>query len=120
MIYRFGAFELDDERYELRAYPAARSPLSRKRLMCSGISCTITTAWSPNKNCSNATGQGTFVTESALTRCMAKIRRALQVDEGAPPTIRTIHGQGYHVVATVETAAPPPRRRPRQRNHQKF
>ena len=37
---------------------------------------------------------------------MAKIRRAVQIEEGASPIIRTIHGQGYHVVATVETDGP--------------
>ena len=53
-----------------------------------------------------------FVTDSALTRCLVKIRKAVRSDRRAPPVIQTIHGQGYRFVAPLTThpthAAPTP------------
>lgn len=60
-----------------------------------------------------------FVTDAALTRCLSKIRAAIQADRHVPPIIRTVHGQGYRIVAPVsvcetdsvagaEAATPPP------------
>jgi DNA-binding winged helix-turn-helix (wHTH) protein len=53
---------------------------------------------------------GTFVSESALTRCLARLRTAVQPTPTAPPVIETRHRQGYRFVAavTVLTQAPPP------------
>src|SRR5215831_6864211 len=50
----------------------------------------------------------TFVSESALTRCLARLRKAVQPTPTAPPIIETRHRQGYRFVAavTVETAPP--------------
>jgi len=52
----------------------------------------------------------TFVSESALTRCLARLRKALQPMSTAPPVIKTLHRQGYRFVAevTVLSQAPPP------------
>src|SRR5258706_15956017 len=53
---------------------------------------------------------GTFVSEAALTRCLAKVRQAVQPGRTGAPIIKTVHRQGYRVVATVTTAeatAPP-------------
>src|SRR5262245_44143460 len=49
---------------------------------------------------------GTFVSEAALTRCLAKIRKVVQGDHTTPPVIKTLHGQGYRFVADV-TLLPP-------------
>src|SRR5207249_2238360 len=46
---------------------------------------------------------GMFVSEAALTRCLAKIRQAVQAGRTDTPVIKTIHGQGYRFVAAVET-----------------
>jgi predicted ATPase/class 3 adenylate cyclase len=43
----------------------------------------------------------TFVSEAALTRCLTKLRKAVQADRTAPPVIKTLHGQGYRFVADV-------------------
>ena len=48
----------------------------------------------------------TFVGEAALTRCLTKLRKAVQADRTAPPVIKTLHGHGYRFVADV-TLVPP-------------
>ena len=52
----------------------------------------------------------TFVSESALTRCLARLRKAVQPTPTAPPVIETRHRQGYRFVADVSVLAqaPPP------------
>jgi class 3 adenylate cyclase/DNA-binding winged helix-turn-helix (wHTH) protein len=51
----------------------------------------------------------TFVSESALTRCLARLRKAVQPTPTAPPVIETLHRHGYRFVAevTVLSQAPP-------------
>lgn len=46
-----------------------------------------------------------FVTESALTRCMTKLRRAVGITSGATDVIKTVHRQGYRFVVEVEVTA---------------
>jgi class 3 adenylate cyclase len=41
----------------------------------------------------------TFVSESALTRCLARLRKAIQPTPTVPPVIETRHRQGYRFVA---------------------
>lgn len=48
----------------------------------------------------------TFVSEAALTRCLTKLRKAVQPDRRAPPVLKTLHGQGYRFIADV-TRLPP-------------
>ncbi len=48
----------------------------------------------------------TFVTESALTRCMTKLRRAVRTPPGATDVIKTVHRQGYRWVADVRVMPP--------------
>ena len=52
----------------------------------------------------------TFVSESALTRCLARLRKAVQPTPTALPVIETLHRQGYRFVAavTVLTELPSP------------
>ena len=47
----------------------------------------------------------TFVSESALTRCLARLRKAIQPTATAPPVIETRHRQGYRFVAEVMVLA---------------
>jgi DNA-binding winged helix-turn-helix (wHTH) protein len=46
---------------------------------------------------------GTFVSEAALTRCLAKVRQAVQAGRTRAPVIKTMHRQGYRFVAAVTT-----------------
>jgi len=47
----------------------------------------------------------TFVSESALTRCLARLRKTVQPTPTAPPVIETRHRQGYRFVAEVTVLA---------------
>src|SRR2546430_2842293 len=49
----------------------------------------------------------TFVSESALTRCLARLRKAVQTTPTAP-VIETLHRQGYRFVAEVSVLTPMP------------
>src|SRR5215470_4052356 len=51
----------------------------------------------------------TFVSESALTQCLARLRKVIQSTSTALPCIKTLHRQGYRFVAevTVLSQAPP-------------
>lgn len=46
-----------------------------------------------------------FITEWAITRAIAKLRRALGDDAGAPRFIETISKRGYRLIAAVEAPA---------------
>jgi DNA-binding response OmpR family regulator len=53
----------------------------------------------------------TFVSDAALTRCLAKVRKTVQPEQAGPPVIKTIYGRGYCFVAPVTVlshAAPLP------------
>ena len=44
----------------------------------------------------------TVISESALTKAAARLRKALQDDSGHPCYLETVHSQGYRFIATVE------------------
>jgi class 3 adenylate cyclase/DNA-binding winged helix-turn-helix (wHTH) protein/tetratricopeptide (TPR) repeat protein len=52
---------------------------------------------------------GTFLSESALTHCLTKARKAINDDSVSQGIIKTVRGYGYRFVAavTVRTSAPP-------------
>jgi DNA-binding response OmpR family regulator len=43
----------------------------------------------------------TFVSEAALTQCLAKVRKTVQPAQAEPPVIKTMYGRGYCFVAPV-------------------
>ena len=45
----------------------------------------------------------TFVSEAALTRCLTKLRKAVQPDRRASPVLKTLHGQGIVSSLTLPT-----------------
>jgi len=53
---------------------------------------------------------GTCVSDAALTRCLAKVRRVVEPEPVGPPVIQTRYGRGYRFVApvTVQPHAPVP------------
>lgn len=51
---------------------------------------------------------GTFVTENALTREVAKLRRALGENARSPQYIRTVHTRGYRFVGPVRVSSKDP------------
>jgi DNA-binding response OmpR family regulator len=50
----------------------------------------------------------TFVTEAALTRCLAKVRKAVQPGPAGSSVIHTSYGRGYRFVAPVTVLPPAP------------
>ena len=57
----------------------------------------------------------TVISESALSKAVARLRKALEDDSAAPSYLETVHSQGYRFIAEVEEGnlpgrlPPPPR-----------
>ena len=104
MIYRFGNYELDAQRCELRCtgQQVAIEPrvfdvlvyLLQHRDRVVAKEELLEQCWTD-----------TFVSEAALTRCLAKVRHAVQPESAGTPIIKTVYGRGYSFVAPV-TALP--------------
>ena len=103
MRYRFGDFELDDERYELRrgGDPVPMEPqvfevlahLVRHHDRLVTKEELLDQVWGTR-----------FVSESTLTSRIKLGRRLLGDDGRRQSTIRTVHGRGYRFAADVEQA----------------
>lgn len=111
MRYRFAAFELDDERYELRR--AARVIELQPKVM----EVLLHLVRNADRACSKqelleAVWCGVRVGEASLVRCIALARRALGDDsDGTPSVIQTVRGRGYRIGVPVEVV-PSPSARP--------
>jgi DNA-binding response OmpR family regulator len=119
MIYRFGNYELDTQRCELRCAgqqvviePKVFAVLvyllqNRDRMVTKEE--LLAQCW-----------PGTFVSEAALTRCLAKVRKTVQPGPDGPPVIKTIYGRGYGFVAPVTTPTGAPSAPPLPAVHNKM
>ncbi len=107
MLYCFGDYELDDARRELyrkgrpitiepKAYDVLLYLLANRERVVSKEEL-LTHCWPE-----------TFVSEAALTRCLAKVRRAVQTDQDDAPLIKTLYGQGYRFVGSVTSVSAKP------------
>jgi TolB-like protein len=110
-MFRFGEFELDLDRYELRrgaevvkTEPRVLEVLDyliarRERVV-------------PKEELLDAIWREVHVSESALTTTIRDMRRALNDSPGEPRWIRTIYGRGFRFVGDIDeapaAAAPPP------------
>ena len=110
MIYRFGDCVLDEERYELRRVGevvAIEPKVFQVLLYLIQHQDGVVTRDELLEHC----WPGTFVSEAALTQCLARVRKAVGDHRGRPPMIKTVHGHGYRFVAPLLTdpsaAAPP-------------
>jgi DNA-binding response OmpR family regulator len=102
MIYRFGDCELDEERRELRraGQQIAIEPKAFEVLVhLLQYRDRVVTKEKLLEQC----WPETFVSEAALTRCLAKVRKAVQTDCAGLSVIKTIYGRGYRFVASVAT-----------------
>src|SRR5262245_18744780 len=100
MIYMFGDFELDERLYVLRRFggtlklePKVLDVLAylvrhRDRIVTKEE--LIEQLWPVQ-----------VISESALTHCLAKARRAVDDDGGRQQIIKTQHGCGYRFIAEV-------------------
>jgi DNA-binding winged helix-turn-helix (wHTH) protein len=107
MIYIFGDYEFDDTRYELRraGESVAIEPKAFKVLahLIQHRDRVVTKA-----ELLERLWPGVFVSESALTRCLARVRQALHDEGPGQRVIRTIRGHGYRFVASIATRATEP------------
>lgn len=103
MIYRFGDWELDTERYELRgvdgAKPVEPQVFDLLRYLVENRDRTVTkdeihrTIWKER-----------IVSESALSSRIKAARQAVNDTGDDQKIIRTLHGRGFRFVAEVETS----------------
>jgi DNA-binding winged helix-turn-helix (wHTH) protein len=108
LIYRFGHYALDDSGRELRrdGVPVDTEPKAFELLLyllrhrdCAVSKDELQTALWPRS----------IVSETALTRCVMKARRAVGDDAGRQTVIRTLHSHGYRFIANLEPQQEPPR-----------
>jgi len=105
MLYRFGSYELDAQRcalhctgQEVAVEPKVFAVLvylleHRDRVVSKDE--LLAHCW-----------PGTFVSDAALTRCLAKVRKTVYSEPDGAPLIKTLYGRGYCFVAPV-TVVPP-------------
>ncbi len=106
MLYIFGDFALDPDRYELRH---AGEPLPIEPLVLEVLAYLVANRdrTVSKTELLDALWEGEFVTESALTRTIRDLRKALGDSAAAPRFIKTVYGRGYLFVAAVEEIAEP-------------
>lgn len=98
MIHRFGGYELDTAQRELRL-DGARVEVEPKAFeMLIYLADNAERAISKDE-LQNQIWPRSIVTETALTRCVMKARRAVGDDANKQDVIRTVHGHGYRFIA---------------------
>ncbi len=100
MIYHFGPYQLDVQRGELRC--ASRPVVLEPKVFDVLVYLLehrdrIVTKEELLEHC----WAGTFVSEAALTQCLAKVRKVIAPEPAGSPVIRTSYGRGYRFVAPV-------------------
>jgi DNA-binding winged helix-turn-helix (wHTH) protein/class 3 adenylate cyclase len=109
MLYHFGGLTLDEECYELRRGSEVLA-LEPKGFQVLLYLIQQRDRVVPRDELFAHCWPGTFVSDWALTRCLARIRKALGAGRDGSPLIKTVHGQGYRFVAplteTSSAAAP--------------
>jgi class 3 adenylate cyclase len=105
MIYAFGDFELDVERYELRrtGVPVKLEPKAFRVLayLIQHRDRVVT-----RDELRERFWPGEFVTDSALAHCVVKARQAADDGGVTQQVIKTVHGHGYRFIAAVTTCQP--------------
>jgi DNA-binding response OmpR family regulator len=107
MIYHFGPYQLDAQRGELRcaSHPVVIEPKVFDVLVyLLQHRDRIVTKEELLEHC----WAGTFVSEAALTRCLAKVRKVIEPALAGAPVIQTRYGRGYRFVAPVTEQLPAP------------
>ncbi len=111
--YRFGAFELDFDRAELRR-DGARVELQRKPLQLLLYLAQHRDRVVSNRDLLDQVWADVTVSENALTSAVRDVRRALGDEGRSPRFIQNLRGHGYRFIAEVEdvprSVVGPPRR----------
>ncbi|WP_089935436.1 response regulator [Candidatus Entotheonella palauensis] len=101
MIYHFEDYSLDEERHELR-HAGEAVPIEPRVFQVLLYLLEHRDRVVSKAELFEQCWPDTFVTESALTRCMTKLRRAVGTPSGTTEVIKTVHRQGYRFVVEVE------------------
>ncbi|HSN51584.1 MAG TPA: winged helix-turn-helix domain-containing protein, partial [Woeseiaceae bacterium] len=105
-VYRFGAFELDCARRELRrrgeVVPIQPKAFELLRYLVEHRDRAV-----DKEELQDALWPRSIVTETSLTRSVMKARRAVGDDSGRQAVIRTVHGHGYRFVAALDEGEEP-------------
>ena len=105
-VYRFGAFELDCARRELRrrgeVVPIQPKAFELLRYLVEHRERAV-----DKDELQDALWPRSIVTETSLTRSVMKARRAVGDDSGKQDVIRTVHGHGYRFVAAMHEGTAP-------------
>lgn len=101
--YKFGPFELDRSRFELRRHGQPvkldRTPLELLFFLVERRGSLVT----HEEAVDHVWGKGVFIeAESSLYTAVKKIRKALRDDTGEPQFVQTVSRKGYRFVAKVE------------------
>src|SRR5215471_10285955 len=107
MIYYFGECILDEARYELRragAVVAVEPKVFQVLVYLIEHRERIVSRDELLEHC----WPDTFVSDSALTQCLTRVRKAVGEQRGGPPLIKTVHGHGYRFVAPLRTTSSQP------------
>ena len=107
MIYRFGPFELDLARVELRTGGEVR-PLEPQVFALLAFLVEHRERLVSRDEIIEKVWDGRVVSDSAVSSRVKSARKALGDDGKAQQFIRTIHGQGFRFVAEVRTERPEP------------
>ncbi|PON14538.1 hypothetical protein C2W62_28545 [Candidatus Entotheonella serta] len=94
MIYRFGDFELDDPLRELR-FKETIAPVEPKMFQVLHYLIKHRDRVLSKDELLEHCWPDTFVTPSALNRCLSKLRQLLHRDSPQDLIIKTVHWQGY-------------------------
>ncbi len=105
MLYRFGDFELDLDRFELRARGGERVPLEPQVFALLALLVDARDRAVTKAEIFEKVWDGRPVTDSALASRVKSARQALGDDGRAQRYIRTIHGRGLRFVAKVQIEA---------------
>jgi DNA-binding response OmpR family regulator len=100
MIYRFGDYEFDAQRCELRC--AGQLVAIEPKVLAVLVYLLehrdrVVTKEELLEHC----WPDTFVSEAALTRCLMKVRKTVQSESDRAPVIKTLYGRGYSFAAPV-------------------
>jgi TolB-like protein/DNA-binding winged helix-turn-helix (wHTH) protein len=109
MLYRFGDFELDLDRIELRTQRSGeRIPLEPQVFALLALLIDARDRMISKDEIFEKIWDGRIVTDSALASRVKSARRALGDDGRSQRYIRTVHGRGFQFVADVRIAAATP------------
>jgi len=100
VIYRFGPFELDTDRFELRAEGVAR-PVEPQVFSLLALLVENRERLVSKDELMEKVWDGRIVSESAVSSRVKSARRVLGDDGRAQRFIKTVHGQGLRFVAEV-------------------